>query len=151
MRVPNRIEWHVGVVLFLAAGVLIGLLVTLVIFRMDVGVEIAGVLDSTEDGMILRIALPERHLGYLSRCSSVRIDEAGQPGWYGDIRSVAASWMQATGLMAEIFIHNEDMPGNIGPSSREVRGMLVESRQMQILGVLLQSLYNHKDLAKNAG
>ena len=150
MRVPNRIEWHVGVVLFLAAGVLIGLFATLVVFRMDVGVEIAGVLDSTEDGMVLRIALPERHLGYLSRCSSVRIDEAGQR-WYGDIRTVAASWMQDTGLVAEIFLHDEDMPGSIGPSPRDVRGMLVESRQMKILKVLLQSLYNHKDLSKNAG
>ena len=151
MRIPNRIEWHVGVVLFLAAGVLIGLCVTLVVFRMDVGVEIAGVLDSTEDGMILRITLPERHLEYLSRCRSVRIDEAAQPGWYADIKSVAASWTPDTGLAAEIFIQKEDFAGSIGPSTRDVRGMLVVGRQMQILGVLLQSLYNHKDLAKNAG
>ena len=145
MRIPNRIEWHVGVVLIQSAGVLIGLCVTLVIFRMDVGVEIAGLLEATEKGMILQITLPERHLEYLSRCRAVRIDETAQPGWYADIKSVVASWTPHTGLVAEIFIHNEDLAGSIVPSPRDVTGMLVESRQMPILQVLLQSLYNHNN------
>ena len=151
MRIPKRIEWRVGVVLVVVAGVLLGLCLALIFFRMDVGVEIAGVLSPAEEGMVLQVTLPESHLGLLAKCQSVRIDEATGPGWYADIRCAAASWTQNTGLVAQIVLYNEDMTCTAGSSPRNVTGMLLESRQTEILRVLIHSLYTPKDMPQNSG
>ena len=149
MKFPKRIEWQAGIVLVVGSSILLALCVALVVFRMDVGVEIAGILRSTENGMVLEINLEERHLQILANCKFVRIDDETRPRWYADIRSVAASWTQDTGLVAQIVIHNEEVPVVPGSNSRNVTGMLVESRQMEILRVLLQTLYPYKDRPKN--
>ncbi len=143
MRIPRNIEWRAGVILVAVTAVFLGLLIVLTLTRMDVGLEVEGVMRRTQAGWTLTAEVPGERLSLLRRCRYVRIRVGGEEVWYGRIAGIGGRLMQGGPVvLAEIEVHAMGAVGIQADSSEIVQAMLLEERNAPVLRVFFDSILN---------
>ena len=159
MKIPRRLEWRAGVALLASAMSLMGLLIALVLVRVDIGMEVpfspgqthGQTLVQTENGWTLNAELPVDRLDLLRRCRQVRLTESDRPDsnrpvsdrhvWYAPVSSIDGEWDSEEGVMiTRIAIASQPPPWAVAADSPAVQAMLVERRSVPVLKALFESV-----------
>ena len=164
MKIPRRLEWRAGVALLASAMSLMGLLIALVLVRVDIGMEVpfspgqthGQTLVQTENGWTLNAELPVDRLDLLRRCRQVRLTESDRPDsdrpdsnrpvsdrhvWYAPVSSIDGEWDSEEGVMiTRIAIGSQPPPWALAADSTSVQAMLIERRSGPVLKALFESV-----------
>ena len=168
MKIPRRLEWRAGVALLASAMSLMGLLLALVLVRVDIGMEVpfspgqthgqthGQTLVQTENGWTLNAELPVDRLDLLRRCRQVRLTESDRPDsdrpdsnrpvsdrhvWYAPVSSIDGEWDSEEGVMiTRIAIGSQPPPWALAADSTSVQAMLIERRSVPVLKALFESV-----------
>ena len=168
MKIPRRLEWRAGVALLASAMSLMGLLIALVLVRVDIGMEVpfspgqthgqthGQTLVQTENGWTLNAELPVDRLDLLRRCRQVRLTESDRPDsdrpdsnrpvsdrhvWYAPVSSIDGEWDSEEGVMiTRIVIGSQPPPWALAADSTSVQAMLIERRSVPVLKALFESV-----------
>ena len=143
MKIPRRIEWRAGVALVASSISLMGLLIALILVRVDVGMELKSSLRQTHHGWTLRFELPVESLDLLRRCRQVRLSGSDHHEWYTPISTISGQWDPEKGKMiTRIALASKPPPwtAEAGSTASTVQVMLVESRRVPVLKALFASV-----------
>lgn len=142
MRIPRNMEWRAGVSLLGSAIILLGLLIVLILARMDVGLELEGSLDRTQIGWVLSVEIPGERLSLVHRCKHVRIRNGEGQVWYGRISDISGRLEQEKVSVQITIVEEESLYTAILDSTQTVQAMLIDKQDMPILRVLIESTFN---------
>lgn len=138
MKIPRKIEWRAGVTLFGAATVLLGLLIALTLVRMDVGLEVSGIITPSQTGWIFHTKMPEERLSLLRRCKYIKLFKQNA---YGQISDIQGDLAKQSGIHTKIQIQNLNIEA-VPDTSQSLRAMLIETKKAPVLKVLFNSVFN---------
>ena len=142
MRIPRNIEWRAGVALLGSAMILLGLLIVLILARVDVGLELEGSLGRTQKGWTLSVEIPGERLSLVHRCKYVRIRNGEGQVWYGRVSDISGKLEQEEVLAQISIVEEEGLHTAIVDSTQTVQAMLIDKRDVPILKVLIESTFN---------
>ena len=140
MRIPRSLEWRAGVGLLASSMSLLGLLIALILVRVDMGMEVTSSLRQTEDGWTLSFELPVERLDLLRRCRQVRLTDSDRHVWYAPISSVDGRWDPEEGKMTTRVAITSQPPPWTAVTASTVQAMLVERRRVPVLKALFESV-----------
>ncbi len=138
MKIPRNIEWRAGAILLCAAVILLCLLIALTLVRMDVGLEVKGVISPSETGWTLTTEIPEGQLALVRSCKHVYLFKSKV---YAQISNINVSLSSPSGIRAEIKIR--DLKIEAAPDTSQT-AMLIKAKKVPVLKMLLDSVFNRQ-------
>ncbi len=138
MKIPRTIEWRAGAILLCAVVVILGLLIALTLVRMDVGLEVKGVIRPSETGWTLTAEIPEGQLALLRSCEHIYLSKNKE---YKQIFNIDVSLASPSGIRAEIKIR--DLKIEAAPDTSQAV-ILIKEKNVPVLKMLLDSVFNRQ-------
>lgn len=142
MKIPRKIEWRAGALLFSAAIVLLSLFILLMLVRTDVGMEVKGIIKPSEAGWMLTIEIPEAQLALLRQCKYIRLPEHERES-YAQIIEVSGCLEKPAGIRAKIKIKNLKIKAT-PDTTHTLRVMLIKRKKVPVLKMLLDSVFSRQ-------
>ena len=140
MRIPRRLEWRAGVGLLASSMSALGLLIALILVRVDIGMELKSSLLQTEQGWTLSSELPVERLDIMRRCRQVRLIDSDRHVWYAPFSSIGGRWNPEEGKMTIRIVFTSPPPPWAVTDSTSVQAMLVKRRSVPVLKALFESV-----------
>ena len=141
MKIPRRLEWRAGVGLFASSLSALGLLIALILVKVDIGMELKSSLRQTGQGWTLSSELPVERLDIMRRCRQVRLIDSDRHVWYAPFSSIGGRWNPEEGKMTiRIVITSPPPPSWAVTDSTSVQAMLVKRRSVPVLKAMFESV-----------
>ena len=140
MKIPRRLEWRAGVGLLASSMSALGLLIALILVRVDIGMVLKSSLRQTEQVWTLSSELPVERLDIMRRCRQVRLIDSDRHVWYAPFSSISGRWNPEEGKMTIRIVITSPPPPWAVTDSTSVQAMLVKRRSVPVLKALFESV-----------